>query len=152
MVRGARNPFPVDFFFGAHQRERHPGVCSRDELSEEFEVDAHGITLRHVASVIDEAEVIDGVGDEVRERLVVCFRGELEWSSCHSEGIVCSEDEVDGALRFDVFVQHDVGDARCVECGVFQFFVEGCLVVDAGGEAESPVVCEGGHESDGDSG
>ena len=98
MVRRSWIAFAVDLLFGAHDGSGEPRVGAGDELSEEFHVESCSISRGAVLSVVGEAHIVHVVGDEVRERLVVYFRGELEGAVLHAELVVHSAYYLDGAL------------------------------------------------------
>ena len=58
---------------------------------------------------------------------------------------------MDGPLRTDVGIEQHRGVALDGN-GVFDLLVEGCLIVEAGGESEEQAVVELGYKSDGGSG
>ena len=137
------HPQVPDFLFSAHQGEGNPGICSRDELAKELEVDSGRIALGGVATGIHDAHIVDRVGDEVGERLIVSLCRETEGAVVHAERVVASNDEMDGALRANIFEEGDGGKAG-TDDGVAQFLVEGGLIIVACCETEGPPVVEGG--------
>ena len=146
-VSGAGHLDAVEVLLGFHQREAYPGIASGHELPEELEVEPHGMAFGEVLSGIGHLEVVEFVGYEVGEELVVYLTREFEGAPHGAEGVVGAGDKVDAALRFDVGVEaYDVvavgiGDGQAV------FLVEGCLVVESGGKAQRPVGVAVGHEA-----
>ena len=146
LVGGAGKPDAANLFFGLHEREGEPGVRAWDELAKELEIDACRIARGEVAPGVDDAHVVDGVGNEAGEGFVVDLRGELEGAADEAKRIVAAEDEVDGTLAFDVAVETDGGYA-VGKGGVAEFFVERRLIVESRGEAERPSLAAGGEEA-----
>ena len=146
LVGGAGKPDAANLFFGLHEREGEPGVRAGDELAKELEIDACRIARGEVAPGVDDAHVVDGVGNEAGEGFVVDLRGELEGAADEAKRIVAAEDEVDGTLAFDVAVETDGGYA-VGKGGVAEFFVERRLIVESRGEAERPSLAAGGEEA-----
>ena len=149
LVRGTRQPCALVLLASGHDGERQPGICAGDKLTEEFEVNARGIAARHIATVIDHAHIVHAVGDEVVQGLVVGLHREAEGAAGHTEGVVAAQHEMDGALRLDVAVERDGGEA--VDNGrIAQLLVEGRLVVETRGGAEGPVVAESRQQTNGE--
>lgn len=97
---------------------------------------------------IDEFEVLDLIGDEPAEDFVVGLARELEGAAEGSEGVVCTQDEMNASLGFQITVEGDEGVALAVVDGHAEFAVERRLVVEAGGQAEGPSGMFVRHEAD----
>ena len=70
-----------------------------------------------VFTVVTDLYVVDGIGDEVIQFFIIEIGADLEVTITGLEGIVAAQNEVDGALRFDIFVQFDDIVACCVLYG-----------------------------------
>ena len=146
LIGGQGQSFSVEEHAGIHQGEVDPGVGSRHKFAIEFEVDAGGVSATEILTVVDYFDVVHAVGDEVAHGFVIDFGGEFEGATGEVESVVGGSDEVDGTLTFDVAVEGGTGDAGGGG-GVAQFFEEGGLIVEAGGQAEGDVAIEGGNDA-----
>jgi len=131
LVGGAGHLDAVQVLLRLHQRETEPGVGALDELSEQFHVNAGDIALGGVDAAIDELEVVNLVGDEVAQVLVIGFGSEFEGTVQRAEGVVTAQDDLDAALRLDVLVEQDIAVTQRVHDLPAVFLVERCLVIDA---------------------
>ena len=147
LVGGAGHFHAVQGLLRLHEREAQPGVGAFDKLAEEFHVDTRNVTLGGVDAAIDELEVVDLVGDEVRQVLVIGLGREFEGAVQGAEGIVTAQDHLDAALRLDVLVQQDIAVAQRVHDLPAVFLVEGGLVIDTACQTHRQVAVALGHEA-----
>ena len=98
LVGGTRHLHAIEVLLRLHQRETQPGVSALDELAKELHVQAGNVTLGGIDAAIDELEVVDLVGDEVRQVLVIGLGGQLEGAIQGSESVVAAQNHLDAAL------------------------------------------------------
>ena len=100
------------------------------------------MTARTVLAVIYHLHVVDGVGDEVAQSLVICLCREAIAQVVDAESVIVAGDEVDASRTLDLLVEVGVGDAVHGR-GISQLLEEWRLIVQAGGKAEGRVLAVG---------
>ena len=98
LVGGTRHLHAIEVFLGLHQREAEPGVGTLDKLAEQFHVHTGNVTLGRIHAAIDQLQVVDLIGNQVRQVLVVGLGRELEGAVKGPEGVVAAQDDLDAAL------------------------------------------------------
>ena len=148
LIGGTGEPLSVYFFFGFHQREAQPRVCSGNKFTEQFHVDTGGVTFGKVASVITNPYIVYIIRYEIAQCFVIHFHGEAERAVHGTEIIVATCHEVQGALRTDVTVQR-YGSYPVHLGGIPEFFIEWCLVIDSGSYSQGEFLIECRNQSQG---
>ena len=83
LVSRKRNGRTSVFHTSLHQWEWYPRVCSWYELTIEFEVDTCYISVTFVDAVIGNLDVVDRVGNEVWENLIISLCSKLKRTICN---------------------------------------------------------------------
>ena len=94
MVGGHRQFLSVDILSGLHQGEAEPGVGSGDELAEEFGVEADYIAIGDILTVVPDSHVLNDIGNQISQSLVVHLGRKLERPVFDPKIIVAPEHEV----------------------------------------------------------
>ena len=139
LVGWQRHFHSVQVFLSLHERETYPGIGSLHKLSEDFEVDTCDVTFRGVDATIVHLQVVDLVGYQVAQVLVINLGCHFEWSVEGSERVVTSQNHVDASLRLDVTVQCYDRISVVVNSLYAIFLVEGRLVVQTTCKPEGKV-------------
>ena len=125
----------VDRLAGLHKREADPRIGAGDELAEELRIPPDDVASRAVLAIVADLDVVHRVGIDAAEVLVIDLGREFEVAAADLEAIIASEDEVDGALGFQIAVEAHDGIATGVLFLHTQFLVEGRLRIESSGEA-----------------
>ena len=125
----------VDRLAGLHKREANPRIGAGDELAEELRVPPDDIAPRAVLAIVADLDVVHCVGIDAAEVLVIDLGREFEVAATHLEAIIATEDEVDGALGFQIAIEAHDGIAAGILFLHTQFLVEGRLRIESGSQA-----------------
>ena len=125
----------VDRLAGLHKREADPRIGAGDELAEELRIPPDDVASRAVLAIVADLDVVHRVGIDAAEVLVIDLGREFEVAAADLEAIIASEDEVDGALGFQIAVEAHDGIAAGILFLHTQFFIEGRLRIESGGQA-----------------
>ena len=125
----------VDRLAGLHEREANPRIGTGDELAEELRVPPDDVAPRAVLAIVADLDIVHRVGIDAAEVLVIDLGREFEVAAADLEAIVASEDEMDGALGFQIAVEAHDGIAAGILFLHTQFLIEGRLRIESSGEA-----------------
>ena len=99
------------------------------------------MSTRLIIAIISHLHVVDRVGNEVAQQLVIQFGCELERPIIDFEAIFQTSDEMKGPLTLDLVVEQGIGHA-IDRRRIAQFFIERSLIVQAGSETETEILIE----------
>ncbi len=104
LVSRHRYPLPIHLLSCTHQRECHPRVRSRYELSIQLQVETCCISVAHILSVICYLHIVHVVWYKIVQYLIVSLGRELIRPLLHLETVVKGSHKVYGALTLYLIV------------------------------------------------
>ena len=106
------------------------------------------MALSAVFTVISDFDIIHRIRIQVIQLFVIHVGTDFEIPAGCPECIIASCNDMDGALRFKIFVQLYDTVAVFVLHGRTQFLIERRLIIQAGSQAECQVLVEVRNETD----
>ena len=146
LVGGHGDAPAVDFHLGAHERQAHPRVGAGHKLAVELQVESCGVSATLLTGIVGDLHVVDGIGHQIVQRLVVGLGRKAVGPLAQLEAVVETGDEMYALLALDFAVERGMCDVVDGE-GVAQLLEEGSLVVEACGETQGDIVVECRHDA-----